>query len=134
MSEAELWDMMFAIAGNATSAFAGLTTMVFAYLAAAYFVGSRLTGFQALVVSSFFVFFAGITTAGLYGTLNRGVDFAEQLQKLNPDRRFYMDEPLLFPLVVLCALTIPTSVFFMYQIRRNPKTGASQEKETVGST
>ncbi|KPK54130.1 MAG: hypothetical protein AMJ63_04175 [Myxococcales bacterium SG8_38_1] len=125
MTEGELWEMMLAVAGNATSAFAGLTTMVFAYLAAAYMVGSRLTRFQALVVSSFFVFFATIATAGLYGTLARGIDFAARLQKIHPDKRLLMDEALVYPLLALCALTIPTSLFFMYQIRKKPKIGAS---------
>jgi len=125
MTEAELWEMMLAVAANATSAMAGLTTMVFAYLAAAYLVGSRLTRFQAFVVSSFFVFFTLITTAGMYGTLVRGVDFASRLQKFHPAKRFFMDETLVFPLLGLCVLTIPTSVFFMYQIRGNPKISAS---------
>jgi len=133
MTEAELWEMFFLASGSSASAFGLLLTMLFAYLATAYFVGSRLTGFQALVVSSLFVFSSTLSTMGTYGGILRALDFIAQLQEIHPDKRFVFvaSERMtyIFPALcgALCFLSIPVSLLFMYQIRKNPKLGASSD-------
>jgi hypothetical protein len=47
MTQAELWNMQLLAAANASEAFQGVVTIIFAYLVTAYFVGRRLTRFQA---------------------------------------------------------------------------------------
>jgi hypothetical protein len=65
MTEAELWGLAISFSERTGGFGAQLLTIVSAYLAVAYFIGSRLTRGQALVVS---VIFAG---AALRLHLNR---------------------------------------------------------------
>ena len=51
MTEAELWHMMLLAADNTFSGMAGIASITFAYLAAAYFVGAKLSRFQAAVAT-----------------------------------------------------------------------------------
>jgi len=117
--------------GSTSSSFNLLLTIVFAYLATAYFVGGRLTGFQTLVVSGLFVYSAAMSTLGLYGGLLRTLDFISQLQQIHPDEQFVIGDsmsrvaPSLYAAVTFMA--VPVSLLFMYQIRKNPKLGASSD-------
>jgi hypothetical protein len=124
MTEAELWEMFFESANMATSVFSVVLTVNFAYLATAYFVGKRLSTFQTLVVSFLYVFGAAILTMSFAAMLNRGMEFAARLQEIHPDRFFLMSPVYTLTFSALLALSIPVSLFFMYQIRRNPTLGA----------
>ena len=79
MTEAELWEIFFEASSVATSVFSVVLTVNFAYLATAYFVGTRLSTFQTLVVSFLYVFGAGILTMSFAGMLNRGLEFGVDL-------------------------------------------------------
>ena len=131
MTEAELWQLLMMASGSTSSSFNLLLTIVFAYLATAYFVGGRLTGFQTLVVSGLFVYSAAMSTLGLYGGLLRSLDFISQLQEIHPDEQFVIGDsmsrvaPSLYAAVTFMA--VPVSLLFMYQIRKNPKLGASSD-------
>ena len=127
MTEAELWEMFFESANMATSVFSVVLTVNFAYLATAYFVGKRLSGFQTLVVSFLYVFGAAILTMSFAAMMNRGMEFGAKLQAIHPDRFFLMSPVFITTFSALLALSIPVSLFFMYQIRRNPKLGATLE-------
>jgi hypothetical protein len=52
-------------------------------LATPYFVGARLTRFQASVVSFLFVFGTTMLTVGLYGTMQRSIALVDQIRS-NP--------------------------------------------------
>jgi len=124
MSEAELWEMFFDALSLATSLFSSELTVNFAYLATAYFVGRRLTTFQTLVISFLYVFGAGILTMAFTGALNRGLEFAARLKEAKPDLFFVVNSTYALTFTALLLLSIPVSLFFMYQIRRNPNLGA----------
>ncbi len=124
MSEAELWEMFFEALSVATSVFSGELTVNFAYLATAYFVGRRLSTFQTVVVSFLYVFGAAILTLSFIGMLNRGLYFAARLKEIDPDRFFLLNPSYVFTFATLLVLSVPVSLFFMYQIRRNPNLGA----------
>ena len=129
MTEAELWGLLISFSERAASFGAQLLTIVSAYLAVAYFVGSRLTRVQGLLVSLIFVGAAITTIAGIYGGSLRAVEFASQLQQIHPDRLFMLAGRMgrLVPglSAALNFSLIPVSLLFMYQIRKNPKLGAS---------
>jgi hypothetical protein len=131
MTEAELWGLLLGFSEAGVSFGTQLLTMVSAYLAVAYFIGSRLTRAQALVVSAIFAAAALTTVAGVYVALLRTVEIAPQLQQIHPDRLFAMagNRGRLIPgLAAALELSIiPVSLFFMYQIRKNPKLGASSD-------
>jgi hypothetical protein len=124
MSEAELWEMFLEAMSVTTSVFSVLLTVNFAYLATAYFVGRRLSGFQALVVSFLYVVGAGILTLSFVGVLNRSLEFAARLKEIDSDLFFVVTPFYAVTFAALLAFSIPVGLIFMYQIRRNPSLGA----------
>ena len=125
MTEAVVWEMFFEASSVAATLFSVVLTVNFAYLATAYFVGERLTTFQTLVVSFLYVFGAGILTMSFAAMLNRILEFAARVQEIDPDRFFLINPGYVFVFSMLLALSIPVSLFFMYQVRSNPKLGAA---------
>lgn len=57
--------------------------------------------------------------------LNRGMEFASRLQEIDLDLFFLIRPSYVLAFNVLLALSIPVSLFFMYQIRRNPEHGGA---------
>jgi len=134
MSQAELWQLQLLAAANTAEAFQGVVTIIFAYLVTAYFVGRRLTRFQAALVSLFFVLGAAGASFMAFVEFRRAAMFMEQLtsqfgvESISPNA-------VVIPLyATLMALLIPASVFFMYQIRRNPELGAGPETTDAGAS
>jgi len=58
MTEAEAFEFALMAKANAVTTFTVYITFTFAYLAAAFFVGRKLTRFQALAASGLYVFSA----------------------------------------------------------------------------
>jgi hypothetical protein len=131
MTEAQLWGLLISFSERGDSFGAQLLTIVSAYLAVAYFIGSRLTRVQGLVVSLIFAGAAITTVAGIYGAVLRAAEVASQLQQIHPDKLFILAGRMgrLAPglSVALNLSLVPVSLFFMYQIRTNPKLGASSD-------
>lgn len=119
MTEAELWHMQLLAVENTVACLEGTITIVFAYLAAAHFVGPRLTRFQAALASSFFVIAAASSAIMVLVEFRRAAFFMTRLstqygvESISPN---YAMIPLF---AALMALAIPASVFFMYQARRD---------------
>ncbi len=125
MTQAELWQLQLMAVSNTSGALTGTLTIVFAYLVAAYFVGARLSRFQAALISAVFVIGAGLGTFLAMVEFRRAAFFMDQLGQqfgvpsISPNA-------LVIPLFgVVLAMVIPASVFFMYQIRRSPRLGAN---------
>lgn len=102
-------------------------TIIFAYLATAHFVGRRLTRFQAALVSLFFVLGAAGGSFMTFVEFKRAAMFMEQLRSQFGVESISPNAVMVPLFAVLMVLLIPTSVFFMYQIRRNPRLGAGPE-------
>ena len=81
MTEAELWGLLVSFSEQGASFGAQLLTIVSAYLAVAYLIGSRLTRVQALLVSVIFAGAAITSVAGVYGATLRAVEMAVELQQ-----------------------------------------------------
>lgn len=127
MTEAEYYELTFMAFDTTSGNFSLLLSILFAYLATAFFVGNRLTGFQAMVVSFLFVFAASIMVAATYGSMQRAMSFVDHLRQLHPEEFFMMSAPFANALLVLMSLSIPVSLYFLYQIRRNPGLGATSQ-------
>lgn len=123
MTEAELWNMQLLAAANASESFQGVVTIIFAYLVTAYFVGRRLTRFQAALVSLFFVLGAAGASFMTFVEFRRAAMFMEQLTSQFGVESISPNAMMVPAFSALMALLIPASVFFMYQIRRNPELG-----------
>jgi hypothetical protein len=127
MTEAELWHMMLLSIEDLSANLETVLTIVFAYLAAAYFVGNKLTRFQAALISFFFVFAAGMAGFMSLVMWRRATYFVDQLVSRFGVESFSPNRPLLVLFAILLALFIPACVFFMYQIRRHSELGVQHE-------
>lgn len=127
MTEAELWHMMLLAAEDLSNNLETVLTIVFAYLATAYFVGKKLSRFQAVLVSVFFVFGAG--TAGFMALVmwRRTAYFVDQLVSRYGVESFAPNHLLIVLCAMSLALFIPACVFFLYQMRRDPTLGVDPE-------
>jgi len=127
MTEAELWHMALLATEDLQAILETLLTVLSAYLAAAYFVGKKLTRFQAALVSSLFVAAAGV--AGFLSVVmwRRTVYFLDQLVDRFGVESFAPNRLLIALFAITLALFVPACVVFMYQIRRHPPLGAEQE-------
>jgi hypothetical protein len=127
MTEADYYELLFMTFDSMIGSFGLLLSILFAFLATAFFIGSRLTRFQAMVVSFLFIFGATIMVAGTYGVMQRALGFVEHLRKLDPDEFFMMSATFANALLALMVLSIPVSLYFLYQIRSNPQLGATSQ-------
>jgi len=127
MTEAELWHMHLLAVENTTSSLEGVMTIIFAYLATAYFAGHRLTRLQAVFVSIFFV--SGAATASFLALVEfrRAAFFMGQLTSRFGIESISPNNIVISLLAVVMTLFIPASVLFMYQRRRSTPPGASEE-------
>lgn len=119
MTEAELWHMMLLAIEDLAANLETLLTVVFAYLATAHFVGKKLSRFQAVLVSVFFVIAAG--TAGFMALVmwRRATYFVDQLISRFGVESFAPNQFLIVLFAIVLALGVPACVFFMYQSRRH---------------
>jgi hypothetical protein len=119
MTEAELWHMMLLAAEDLSANLETLLTVVFAYLATAHFAGKKLSQFQAVLVSVFFVLAAG--TAGFMALVmwRRTAYFMGLLISRFHVESFAPNQFLIVLFAMVLALLIPACVYFMYQSRRH---------------
>jgi len=121
MTEAELWHMHLLAVENTFNGFENVATIIFAYLATAYFVGGKLSRFQAALATVFFVFIASIFSAFAFTEYRRVLYFLRELTE-NYGVSAMLPNDLILPVgAILLALLIPACVYFMYQVRRNAK-------------
>jgi len=108
MTEAELWHMHLLAVENTFNGFENVATIIFAYLATAYFVGGKLSRFQAALAFAFTEY-------------RRVLYFLRELTE-NYGVSAMLPNDLILPVgAILLALLIPACVYFMYQVRRNAK-------------
>jgi hypothetical protein len=119
MTEAELWHMLLLGVEDLVANLETLLTIVFAYLATAYFVGKKLSRFQAALVSFFFVFAAGTTGFMAVVMWRRTTFFADQLVSRFDAEMFAPNDLLIVLFAIVLTLFIPACVYFMYQNRRH---------------
>lgn len=127
MSEAELWHMQLLAADNAASSLEGVMTILFAYLAAAYFVGKNLSRFQAALVSFFFVIAGATSSFMALVEFRRAAFFMEQLTERFGVASISPNHIIIPVYGVVMALLIPACVYFMYQMRRHPLPDGTHE-------
>lgn len=122
MTEAELWHMQLLAGENTFIGMESLATVIFAYLATAYFVGGKLSRFQAALATVFFVCVASVFSAIALTEYKRSIYFLHELTENYGVRAMLPNDWLLRVGAIVFALLIPACVYFMYQVRRNAKT------------
>lgn len=126
MSEPELWEAFHQTGAMVASTFSMFLTITFAYLATAYFVGGRLSRFQASVVSFLYVFGSGLIIFETHVAFARARLFSVPLQQIHPEALFAANTPARGAFTALLLLSIPVCLFFMHQIRKDPRLGAGR--------
>ena len=121
MTEAELWHMQLLAAENTFVGMDNVATIIFAYLATAYFVGGKLSRFQAVLATVFFVFVAAVFSAVAFTEYRRTVYFLRELTENYGVSAMLPNAVILLVGGIVLALLIPACVYFMYQVRRNAK-------------
>ena len=121
MTESELWHMHLLAGENTFVGMENLATIIFAYLATAYFVGGKLSRFQAVLATVFFVFVASVFSAVAFTEYRRTVYFLRELTENYGVSAMLPNAVILLVGGIVLALLIPACVYFMYQVRRNAK-------------
>lgn len=126
MTQAELWQLQLMAVSNSIDGIGVLLTVLSGYLLAAYFVGHRLSHYQAALVSTFFVLGTGLGAFMTFVQLRRAFFFIEQLGSQYGVQSYMPNIVVTYLAGTLLCLLVPAALFFMYQIRRNPALGAGQ--------
>jgi hypothetical protein len=118
MTEAEVLETFAVIGANAIAAFTIYTSFTFAFLATAFFVGSKLTSFQSIVASGLYIVSAG--AAGLTQVVYIQLMFA--VAKETPtavDSLYFMDGAFwTWSMSIIQITGIFISLYFMWHIRQ----------------
>jgi hypothetical protein len=125
MTEAELWHMQLLAVENTFIGMENVATIVFAYLATAYFVGAKLSRFQAALATVFFVFVAAVFSAIALTEYRRGIYFLRELTENHGVSAMLPNDVILPVGGIVLALLIPACVYFMYQVRKNSRPGSA---------
>jgi len=123
MTEAELWNAHLLALGNGNGGLESCLAIIFAYLAAAYFAGAKLSRFQVTLGTVGFVMAFGLTAFMTFVEYRRCVYFIERLSTdygVEPLAQNYL---LLPSIAMVMALLIPGCIYFMHQVRSSPKPG-----------
>lgn len=117
MTEYELLDVLnstVSVLVETFSVYLGATT---AYLICAYIVGSRMTRFQCIIISTLYVVSAGVGAFAVFFQASHAADIARQLYALEPNGHFGMQPLAQMALTVACTLGIPACLKFMWDVR-----------------
>lgn len=117
MTEYELESLLTELGSTSIETFGMYVTVTVAYLVAAYVAGKELTRLQILVVNTLFIISAAIMTWGTTGYILRGIPIADELEILNPDRRYSMQPPVLLAVLIVQSLGILACLKFMWDVR-----------------
>jgi len=123
MTEAELWNAHLLALGNGNGGLESSLAIIFAYLAAAYFAGAKLTRFQATLGTVGFVMAFGLTAFMTFVEYRRCIYFIERLSTDYGVEPFAPNLVMLPFIAVVMALLIPGCIYFMHQVRSSPTRG-----------
>ena len=123
MTEAELWNAHLLALGNGNGGLESCLAIIFAYLAAAYFVGAKLSRFQVTLGTVGFVMAFGLTAFVSFVEYRRCIYFIDRLAANYGVEPFSPNAVVLPFIAVVMALLIPGCIYFMHQIRSSPKPG-----------
>jgi heme/copper-type cytochrome/quinol oxidase subunit 2 len=118
MTEYELIDVLNSTLGLLISTIVAYVSFVSAYLLVAYVVGRNLSKQQTTIVSTLFMFGAGLTIIALWGLSTRVGFTVQALYAENPDYPVYFPKKYREALVICCLLGLVASLQFMWKIRQ----------------
>jgi len=118
MSPYELLDLSQSNFSNSSAIIAVFLSLSFAYLAAAYFVGSRLTRPQVFILNTLYVIFAGITAYSAIAFSNGAVKLMLRAGIADPGNFFTGKLWMVKFIGISLLVAIFMCLKFMWDIRR----------------
>lgn len=119
MTEFELIEAVNSTMSINGSLVLGYSTVISAYLVAAFVAGEKLNWQQFAIVSILFVFFSGSMVFALWGTGSRVAYLAEALRSIDPQHPIRYTYGFRNGVVVITGVGILASLKFMWDIRRS---------------
>ena len=118
MTEAEALELIGIYTGNAHSLFTIYISVTFAYFATAFFVGSRLTSYQALAASGLYFISAISVAVALIANIQVWVLVAENTTTLMDGVQLFNGNIWIPSLSLVMSVGIIASLYFMWDVRR----------------
>ena len=132
MTEYELIDAYQSVEASWQGAVSIYISILFAYLATAYFVGEKLTRSQVVIVTGLYSLFSLFMLRMLATVLIRMTQLGTEILELSPERAVAGSRMIGTGLVIWGSVFIGSYVaglVFMFQLRRNAKKGATHRLE-----
>ena len=122
MNEAELVESAHLAYSNGIACYAVFWTLAGSFLVVAYQTGKKLTRSQILIIGTLFLISIGMTSFGIWGFFNAGVEFSAELAQLNPIRPGRYATKAVPIYMAICNFLIVLACFkFVWDVR-HPKT------------
>jgi len=124
MTEYELIDAYQSVEASWQGAVSIYISIVFAFLATAYFVGEKLTRPQIIIVTGLYTLFSLFMLQMLATLLRRMTQLGTDITVISPGRAFADDSNLGVGLVMWVGVFLSAYVaglIFMFQLRRNAR-------------
>ena len=122
MTEYELIDAYQSVEASWQGAVSIFISILFAYLATAYFVGAKLTRAQITIVTSLYTLFSVFVLRMLATLLTRMTQLGTEIHEISPERAVADSNQLGTGLVmwgIIFAGSYVAGLIFMFQLRRN---------------
>ena len=121
MTQAEAMELIAIWSGLASTDFTLYITATFAYIVAAYVVGSKLTRIQTLMISFLYIWLAVIAVLAVDSDFTWMQVSIEQLEDKRLREITYTGEFWRLPVTGFMSCGILVSIYFMWNVR-HPKT------------
>jgi ABC-type transport system involved in cytochrome c biogenesis permease subunit len=96
-------------------------SVLFAYLVAAYLVGSKLGRTQMAITTGIFTVLSSFLIFAMHGVTSRMSQLATEIREINPERIVPADSAISFLLSGIFLLAFLAGVVFMVQVRRSAR-------------
>ena len=123
MTEAEVLEAVALYIDTSISSIALYASFIFAYLTTAYFVGEKLTNYQARMVSILYVASTGIMVASSFGTVHAWIHIVETHKTLLDEVPIFMFHGWHYSLGTIMIAGIFAGLYFMHDVRRRRQEG-----------
>ena len=130
MTEYELIDAYQSVEASWLGAVSIYISILFAYLATAYFVGEKLTRTQVTIVTGLYTLFSWFMLQLLSTVLRRMTQLGTEILEFSPERAVADSRIVATGLMIWGTIFLGSYIaglVFMFQLRRNAKRSASDQ-------
>ena len=118
VAEAEVLELYAMYISNGMTAFTIYISFTFAYLVTAFYVGTKLTKFQAIVAGAIYVISAGSMTLSLIGNLQASDSILNATTTVIDGHALHQTGLWISTMSLILTLGIIVSLYFMWSVRR----------------